>query len=109
MTMPTDDERREVARAYRADRDALRERLSKRLRDMAYDTTCCISSTTAYRELFCAVYSRQPSRNLSAHEREFSEFCLLLADLVEPGDMSQSCRDTVACDSEALGVSGDES
>lgn len=31
-----------------------------------------------------------------------------LADLIEPGDMSQGCRDTVACDREALLALADE-
>ena len=32
------------------------------------------------------------------------DMCTRLADLIEPCDMSHGCRDTVACDHEALGV-----
>ena len=31
----------------------------------------------------------------------FERMCARLADLIEPGDTSQSCRDSVACDREA--------
>lgn len=30
------------------------------------------------------------------------DMCTRLADLIEPGDMSHGCRDTVACDRETL-------
>ena len=32
----------------------------------------------------------------------FERMCDRLADLIDPGDTSQGCRDTVACDREAL-------
>lgn len=32
----------------------------------------------------------------------FERMCARLADLIDPGDTSQGCRDTVACDREAL-------
>ena len=32
----------------------------------------------------------------------FERMCARLADLIDPGDTSLSCRDTVACDREAL-------
>lgn len=34
--------------------------------------------------------------------------CTRLADLIEPGDISHGCRDTVACDREALLALADE-
>ena len=36
------------------------------------------------------------------------DMCTRLADLIEPGDMSHGCRDTVACDREALLALADE-
>lgn len=36
------------------------------------------------------------------------DMCTRLADLIEPGDMSHGCRDTVACDRDALLALADE-
>lgn len=38
----------------------------------------------------------------------FESLCSRLADLIDPGDMSHGCRDTVACDREALLALADE-
>ena len=40
--------------------------------------------------------------------RNSDAVCASLADLIEPGDMSHGCRDTVACDREALLALADE-
>ncbi|WP_317415108.1 hypothetical protein [Thermophilibacter provencensis] len=36
------------------------------------------------------------------------DMCTRLADLIEPGNMSHGCRDTVACDRDALLALADE-
>lgn len=38
----------------------------------------------------------------------FERMCARLADLIDPGDTSQSCRDSVACDRDALLALEDE-
>lgn len=82
--MATDDERREVA-----------ERLREFTKDNQWPLTVGGNSSTIRYAISDIVFG---------DKKYHSGVDLLdrLADLIEPGDMSQGCRDTVACDREAL-------
>ena len=77
--MPTDDERREVAERLRA--------YGKEFGD------------PTWRELCNVVFWDEDSYPTAVRKLHLID---RLADLIDPGDTSPSCRDTVACDREAL-------
>ena len=82
--MPTDDERREVAERLRG---------IKTTREGCGHDLCC--------DLWEAVFDSDYRCDEMCDECEIAALDRL-ADLIEPSDTSQSCRDTVACDREAL-------
>ena len=73
--MITDDERRRVA-------ERLREKLSEGSPYSVYESVCYALGKTE-------------------HEGNW-DVIVRLADLIDPGDASHNCRDTAACDREAL-------
>lgn len=77
--MPTDMERREVARRLRGQAKKLGPNMDAH--EFAHYTADVIDV----------------NKCMTWHE-----MTLLLADLIEPSDMSHGCRDGVACDREAL-------
>ena len=81
--MPTDDERRRVAEALRGMHD--------------YETAIPIVRT-------CLGLRRGEIMDPEVRRRMSDR----IADLIDPGDMSHGCRDTVACDREALLALADE-
>ena len=88
MGRVTDDERREIAENLRYDADY---------------PGCAIQ----YMEQFISML-RETVFNDAICDADYSEIFQRLADLIEPGDMSHVCRDTVACDREALLALADE-
>lgn len=82
--MATDDERRRVAERLR--------------RMVAVGLPPWVGYT------YDAVMGYMPlvGQDSAYHESSYREYCLRLADLIDPCDASHSCRDTVACDREAL-------
>ena len=88
--MTTDDERREVA-----------ERLREFTKDNQWPLTVGGNSSTIRYAISDIVFG---------DKKYHSGVDLLdrLADLIEPSDMSHVCRDTVACDREALLALADE-
>ena len=85
-TMVTDDERRLVA-----------ERLHMSDERDAAGFDCLLAEVVRGRE-FCETPCEECRARLLGE----------LADLIDPGDTSQGCRDTVACDREALLALADE-
>lgn len=90
--MATDDERRRVAAALRAIKVPAKVKKTEHP-----------ESTAAWYELLCKAVGgkKDPWFGIKTLANR-------LADLIEPGDMSQSCRDTVACDRGALLALADE-
>lgn len=89
--MTSDDERREVA-----------ERLRRSWPSIA-DESPVNRALRFYLAVNSAIFDPR-----ECDEKDTIDMLDRLADLIDPGDMSQSCRDTVACDREA-GESGHES
>ena len=83
--MATDDERREAA-----------ERLREKSRKYARALSSSHTSTNAYHEVREVLYGTDGA------PKSLCEFFDRLADLIDPGDSSLSCRDAVVCDREAL-------
>lgn len=90
--MATDDERRRVAAA-------LRKANVYTLQGRGDDGSVTKWSVALMSELAEAVGLRD-NNGIEVFDR--------LADLIEPGDMSHGCRDTVACDRDALLALADE-
>ena len=88
--MATDTERREVARRLRGIKDT---------REGCGHDMCC--------DLWSAIFDSDYRCTDLCDECEVAVLNSL-ADLIEPGDMSHGCRDTVACDREALLALADE-
>lgn len=84
--MATDSERREVARRLRGIKDT---------REGCGHDMCC--------DLWSAIFDSDYRCPDLCDECEVAVLNSL-ADLIEPGDTSQSCRDTVACDPTGRGV-----
>lgn len=83
--MTTDDERREVA---------------ERLRELELGVIGAIIPTGELAKNILKAIGYGSSGAMTPYG--------CLADLIEPGDMSHGCRDTVACDREALLALADE-
>lgn len=90
MTACTDDERREVARRLRGIKDT---------REGCGHDMCC--------DLWSAIFDSDYRCTDLCDECEVAVLNSL-ADLIEPRDMSHGCRDTVACDRDALLALADE-
>lgn len=83
--MVTDDERREVA-----------DRLRRSWPSIA-DESPVNRALRFYLAVNSAIFDPR-----ECDKKDTIDMLDRLADLIEPGDTSQSCRDTVACDREAL-------
>lgn len=88
--MATDDERRRVAAALRWLRDS------------------DLPPWAGYTYEVVMGYMPKVGEGSVYQESTYKEYVARLADLIEPGDMSHGCRDTVACDRDALLALADE-
>ena len=95
--MATDDERREVAERLRG----LNGDVShvRRVYEAEGLSIFCDDQADYY-QICETVAGYLPAEHM--HPCDYEELHSRLADLIEPGDMSHGCRDTVACDRDAL-------
>ena len=101
---PTDDERREVAKRLRGLNDNI---LHVRRVYEAEGISILCDDQADYYQICDMVTGYLPAEHM--HPCDYKEVHDRLADLIEPSDTSQSCRDTVACDlraSESVHESG---
>ena len=101
--MATDDERRRVAAALRGLTSNVYG-LRKSYESEGFSILC--EEQADYYQMCKVACGYLPPEHM--HPCDYEELHSRLADLIEPGDMSHGCRDTVACDRDALLALADE-
>ena len=95
--MATDDERRRVTERLRG----LNGNVSHVRRVYEAEGLSILCDDQAdYYQICETVAGYLPAEHM--HPCDYEELHSRLADLIDPGDMSHGCRDTVACDRDAL-------